>query len=203
VREVPWVDGVKTGHTNAAGDLLVAAASRRGVKMFSAVLGEPGEGARDADSLALLRYGLSRYRRLIPVRRGEALAHVPLTYRAGQTVDLVASRTVAEVVRRPRHATVHVTGAPAQLNGPIAQGTREGTAIVRVADRVVARVPLVTARAVAQATLSQRASHFVSRPLTIALAAVLAVCSLQLALMRRQVVRRRRRRRTRETTEVA
>ena len=203
VREVPWVDGVKTGHTYAAGDLLVAAASRHGVKLFSAVLGEPSEGARDADSLALLRYGLSRYRRVFPVRRGEVLARVPLTSRPGQSVGLVASRSVGQVVRRPRRATVHVTGVPTELNGPIARGTREATAVVRVAGHVVARVPLVTARPVAQATLSQRASHFMSRPLTIALVVVLLVGSLQLALMRRQAVRRKRRQRTRETTEIA
>jgi serine-type D-Ala-D-Ala carboxypeptidase (penicillin-binding protein 5/6) len=203
VRTVPWVDGVKTGHTNAAGDLLVAAASRDGVRMLSAVLGEPSESARDADSLALLRYGLARYRRLLPVRRGQVLAHVALAYRPGQAVDLAASRTVGKVVRRTRRATVRVTGVPTQINGPLARGAREGTAVVRVAGRVVARVPLLTTRAVTEASLSQRASHFVSRPLTIALAAVLAACSLQLALMRRQAVRRRRRRRQRETTEVA
>jgi D-alanyl-D-alanine carboxypeptidase (penicillin-binding protein 5/6) len=98
---------------------------------------------------------------------------------------------------------VRVSGVPAQLDGPLPAATREGTAIVRVAGRVVARVPLVTAGAVAAASLSQRASHFFSRPLTIALAVLLVACSLQLALMRRQAVRRRRRRQHPAKTEVA
>ena len=62
VRRVPVVNGVKTGHTNRAGYVLVGSATRDGVTVVSVVLGEPGERARDADSLALLRYGLDGYR---------------------------------------------------------------------------------------------------------------------------------------------
>ena len=65
-------DGVKTGHTQQAGYVLVGSATQHGVTVVSVVLGEPSLAARDADSLALLRYGLSRYRRVArgPGRRG-------------------------------------------------------------------------------------------------------------------------------------
>lgn len=55
-----YVLGVKTGHTNGAGYCLVGAARRRGETLISVVLGEPSEASRDADTLALLRYGLAR-----------------------------------------------------------------------------------------------------------------------------------------------
>ena len=58
----PWVVGVKTGSTAAAGECLVAAASLNGVHLISVVLGAPSAAARDADTLALLRYGLSLFR---------------------------------------------------------------------------------------------------------------------------------------------
>src|SRR3954471_5833675 len=48
VRDVPFVDGVKTGHTGQAGYVLVGAGERKGVRMLSVVLGEPSENARDA-----------------------------------------------------------------------------------------------------------------------------------------------------------
>ena len=63
VRDVDFVDGVKTGRTDDAGYVLVGSATQRGVTVVSAVLGEPSEAARDADTLALLRYGLDRFRR--------------------------------------------------------------------------------------------------------------------------------------------
>ena len=55
----PWVVGVKTGHTADAGYCLVGAARLDGVHLISVVLGAPSVAARDADTLALLRYGLS------------------------------------------------------------------------------------------------------------------------------------------------
>ena len=70
----PFVDGVKTGHTLDAGYVLVGAAHAHGASVISVVLGDPSEATRDADSLALLRYGLAQYKRVRPrgrrARRG-------------------------------------------------------------------------------------------------------------------------------------
>lgn len=56
------VDGVKTGHTRAAGYVLVGSATRGHVAVISVVLGTGSEQERDAGTLALLRYGLRRAR---------------------------------------------------------------------------------------------------------------------------------------------
>ena len=90
VQEYPWVNGVKTGHTNSAGYLLVGSATRNGITVVSVVMGEPSEAARDADSLTLLRYGLSSFTRQTGLRKGAVLARPKLAYR-DEHVDLVAS----------------------------------------------------------------------------------------------------------------
>ena len=74
MRSVRAVNGVKTGHTSTAGYVLVGSATRDGVTVVSAVLGEPSEAARDADSLTLLRYGLERYHRLAATVKGRTYA---------------------------------------------------------------------------------------------------------------------------------
>lgn len=56
------VDGVKTGHTKAAGYVLVGSATGRGRTVISVVLGTRSEDDRDAATLRLLRYGLRRDR---------------------------------------------------------------------------------------------------------------------------------------------
>jgi len=190
VRTVPYVNGVKTGHTNSAGYILVGSATRKGVTLISAVLGDPSEGARDADSLRLLRYGLSRYHRITPVRRRATFASTALKYR-DERVDLVAGRSATRVARRGERVTTHVTGAPAELEGPMAAGTRVGTILVRQRGRVVDRVALVTARDIAAPTLAQRVGSYLGRGSTRAVLALLALCSLYLALMWRRLARRR------------
>jgi D-alanyl-D-alanine carboxypeptidase (penicillin-binding protein 5/6) len=183
------VDGVKTGRTSQAGYVLVGSATRDGVTVLSAVLGEPSEQTRDADTLALLRYGLSRYRRATPVRRSTTLARADLKYRDRQ-VRLVAAGTVRPVVRRGQRPRVRVVGAPAELDGPLTAGARVGTVEVRVDGRVVGRTPLVTATAVEEAGLGTRLVSVLGQPTTLLLVVAALACTVLLVLLRRRVVRR-------------
>lgn len=57
----PAVDGVKTGHTEAAGYCLVASAKRESMRLTSVVMGAKSEKARAEASLALLNYGFRFY----------------------------------------------------------------------------------------------------------------------------------------------
>ena len=73
VAAYPWVNGVKTGYTTNAGNVLVGSAARGPrARVISVVMGEPTEAARDADTLTLLRWGLDRFSR---VRVVAARAH--------------------------------------------------------------------------------------------------------------------------------
>jgi D-alanyl-D-alanine carboxypeptidase (penicillin-binding protein 5/6) len=192
VRNVPEVNGVKTGHTNTAGYILVASASKNGVTVISVVLDEPSEAARDSDSLALIRYGLGRYHRVTPVKRNETFATVKLAHR-DQRVPLVASRSVERTARRGEKLGVRVLDVPDELDGPLPAGTRVGTIEVRWRGRTIATVPLVTDRAIGQASILQRGDDFLGRTVTVVILSAVALASLQLVLLRRRAVRRRRR----------
>jgi D-alanyl-D-alanine carboxypeptidase (penicillin-binding protein 5/6) len=209
VRRVAAVNGVKTGHTTRAGYVLVGSARRAGVTVVSVVLGDPSERARDADSLALLRYGLSSYEAATPLPEGRVLGRVALRYRGGESVSVVAGATVHRVLRRNTSTRVLVGGLPAEVDGPLPRGSRIGTATVRAGGKVLARVPVVTAKAVAEAGLGTRLGDLVSRSQTIIALALLLVCSLPLLMLRRRAMRRRqaldaehRRARRREETPV-
>jgi D-alanyl-D-alanine carboxypeptidase (penicillin-binding protein 5/6) len=201
VRRVAAVNGVKTGHTQQAGYVLVGSAGRGGVTVLSAVLGAPGEADRDADTLALLRYGLGRYTRSTPVRRGRRFATARLRDRGDERVDLVAARTVRRTIRRGEPARTRVVGAPRVLDGPLPAGVRAGTVEVRWRGRVVDRVPLVTRSAVPAAGLLDRADDVAGRTLLVLALAGVALASLHLTLLRRRA--RRRRAVQRGGTEVA
>lgn len=196
VQSVPWVNGVKTGHTRDAGYVLVGSASRRGVVLLSAVLGTSSESARNADTLALLRYGLARYRRVTPVAHGAALARPAIRFEDGERLSLRASRTFRLVTRRGERLAVAVD-APRQVEGPVAAGARLGTATVRFRGRVVARIPLRAGRAVPEPTVLQRIDEEIPLPLLGLLVALLVGGSLTLAGLARRAARRGARRRER------
>jgi D-alanyl-D-alanine carboxypeptidase (penicillin-binding protein 5/6) len=155
VRTWPFVDGVKTGHTSSAGYVLVGSASRRGAQVISVVLGTPSEAARDAESLELLDWGLDRFRRVRPVRRGRALAHAAVKHFGDRRVALEADRTITLTVRRGAKVTTRVD-APGELEGPLEANERVGTVVVLVNGRPAGRAPLVTGADVPEASFVRR-----------------------------------------------
>lgn len=183
VREVGWVDGVKTGRTAEAGYVLVGSTSRRGARLVSVVLGAPTEAARDADTLRLLRYGLAQYRRARPVRAGATLSTASVEYFGGREVRLVPVRPVSVTVRRGQRLRT-VVRAPEQVTGPVPAGARVGTVTVYREGRRVRSVPVVTAASVPEAGLLRKAWSLIWSPIP-----VLAALGIAVWL----IVRRRRR----------
>jgi D-alanyl-D-alanine carboxypeptidase (penicillin-binding protein 5/6) len=164
VRRYPFVDGVKTGHTLQAGYVLVGAAHGGGAKVVSVVLGAPSEAARDADSLALLRWGVAEFRRVKAVRAGKRYARASVRWHDDEKVDLVAARDVTLSVRRGDSVTRRVD-APDEVEGPLAKGSRVGAVRVVHDGKVVRTVPLVTASPVEGAGLLRRAASSLGGPL--------------------------------------
>jgi D-alanyl-D-alanine carboxypeptidase (penicillin-binding protein 5/6) len=196
VRRVPWVDGVKTGHTGRAGYVLVGSGARRGSRVISVVLGEPSEAARDRDTLALLRFGLGRFSRVVAVRAGRPLARVPVEGHDGRPVALEAERSLVLTVLRGRSPAVRVE-APASLRGPLPAGARVGTVRVLQRGRAERRLPLVTAAAVPEPPPAWGLLGGAAAPLTFlgSLAMVLATMLVGLRIRALRTGRRRRRRR--------
>jgi D-alanyl-D-alanine carboxypeptidase (penicillin-binding protein 5/6) len=146
VARVPWVNGVKTGYTPQAGDVLVASGTRKGVTLVSVVMGAPSEMARDDATLTLLRYGFSLYRPQTPVRKGQRLGTIRVP-NADARLGLLSARSVPVTLRRGQRVQVAVH-APRSVAAPIDRGDRIGTALVTLDDDPLARVALLASRGV-------------------------------------------------------
>ncbi|MDR7511486.1 MAG: D-alanyl-D-alanine carboxypeptidase family protein [Armatimonadota bacterium] len=135
----PGADGVKTGSTRAAGNTIVASATRDGWQLLAAVLRSDDHYG---DASRLLDFGFASFisRRL--AARGEPLAPLDAVVGAGHLVA-VPPADVHAVVRRGATLTARVALRP-DLRGPITPGTRVGTVeFVEDAALVVARSVLV------------------------------------------------------------
>ena len=184
-----YVDGVKTGHTQEAGYVLVGAARRSGASVISVVLGEPSVAKRDSDSIALLRWGLGQYHRVAVFKGRHAVASVRIHQHGGRA-RLVAGRGLTLTVRRG--VPVHVrTLAPAELKGPLPPGRAVGRAQVLVGDRVASSVPLVTAARVPGPSFARRFEG-VLRDVLITLVVLFVLLAGTLVALRVRVVRRQR-----------
>jgi D-alanyl-D-alanine carboxypeptidase (penicillin-binding protein 5/6) len=190
VRSVSWVNGVKTGHTRQAGYVLVGSARRHGVQVVSAVLGTQGYGPRDAQSLALLRTGLQAFQNVTAVRAGQhvtGVARVPIKYRPGAGLALVAGRKVRTIVPRGRRDTVVLQplDVPTEVVGPVQRGQKLGSFLVLRAGKRIATVPLVAAESIPAASFGQRTKAWFTRPLAVVLAFAVLGGTVLLARRRR------------------
>ncbi|MBV9818252.1 MAG: D-alanyl-D-alanine carboxypeptidase [Solirubrobacterales bacterium] len=193
-----WIDGVKTGHTAAAGYVLVAAGHRDGMRLISAVLGTDSEAARDADTLALLNYGFGAFAPVTPVRRGQLMARPAIADSSGKRAVVRAARGFHRIVARSASVQVRVE-VPRQLRGPLPGQAVVGAAVVLVGGRVLARVPLVLARALPAVSGLTVAVRLITRPVSIVVIGVLTAALLALA----GLARRRRREPQRGKLEAA
>ena len=151
----PWVTGVKTGHTFGALYVLVGSGARDGVSLISAVVGTWTDEERFDDSLALLEWGFSQYRRRLPIRRGQDLADPEIRY-SGGALPLRAERSLEVGLRRGQQLEMRVR-APDEVQGPIRRGAKLGQTVVLVDARKVGTVTLRASRAVPEASLFDRA----------------------------------------------
>jgi serine-type D-Ala-D-Ala carboxypeptidase (penicillin-binding protein 5/6) len=163
LERVPWIDGVKTGHTLGAGYVLVGSGSQNGTQLISAVLGAPSESARDADTLELLDYGFSLYHSVQPVDRGEELAAPELDYR-GEHLPLITERALRIDVREGQRVLTQVD-APDEISGAVEEGEKLGRVTVTVDGKRAATIPLVAAHAVDAATVVDRTLSSVQNPI--------------------------------------
>ena len=157
----PWVNGVKTGHTFGARYVLVGSGRRKGVELIAAVVGTETDEERFDDTLQLLEYGFSKYRKRVPIHAGQALADAvdPLHGRraaAARGADRGGRPAAWAAAERSR------CGRRDEVEGPIRRGARLGTAVVRVDGLRAASVPLLAGRAVPKASTLDRVRSFLA-----------------------------------------
>ena len=159
----PTVDGLKTGHTNAAGYCLVATAKRdfpnlQGRRLLSVVLGATSETARANESQKLLNWGYTAYEGVKLFDAGKPVA-TPKVWK-GKTGELKLGRTEPIVVAVPAGTAAQVKteiARPEPLIAPFLQGQAVATLKITQGGQPLAEVPLVALEPVEEAGFFGRA----------------------------------------------
>jgi serine-type D-Ala-D-Ala carboxypeptidase (penicillin-binding protein 5/6) len=146
---MPDADGIKTGHTNGAGYVLVAHAtsSTLGRDFYAVVMGEPDRATRAADSKALLEWAFSNYARPVVIPRGRSVVDLPVQGVPGATVALAPATPVSATVRVGKPVSMRVV-APGMAEAPVRRGQRVGRVEVVQDGAVVARSALLATQSV-------------------------------------------------------
>ena len=138
------VDGVKTGHTDAAGYCLVASAKRDGMRLISVVMGTESEKARIRESQSLLNYGFRFYETHRLYGAGDRLTRTRVWFGATEDVSLgLAGDLFVTIPRRQYERLDARTEIRPDLRAPLEKGEQVGEVIVELDGEPVTRQPLV------------------------------------------------------------
>ena len=168
----PSVDGLKTGHTDAAGYCLIATAKRdlAGLgasgapgttgsrRLLSVVLGAASENSRANESQKLLNWGYTAYEAVKLFDANQAVISPAVWKGKSSTVRL--GRTEAIVVAVPAGMAGKVKtqiARPDPLVAPFAKGQQLATLKVSSGEQPLVDIPLVALEAVEQAGILGRA----------------------------------------------
>ena len=159
----PTVDGLKTGHTNAAGYCLVATAKRDfpnvgSRRLMAIVLGTSSEIARANEAQKLLNWGYTAFEAVKLFDAGQAVA-TPAIWK-GKTSTVKIGRADALVVAVPTGSAAQIKtqlARPDPLVAPVTKGQTIGSLKVYRGEQLWVDMPLQALDAVEQAGVLGRA----------------------------------------------
>lgn len=151
------VDGIKTGHTEAAGYCLVASAVRDDMRLISVVMGTDGMNARAKASQALLNYGYRFYETHKLYNAGDLITQVKLWKADVDNLDLSINSDLYITVPRGQYDKLEpVVEVDKQIIAPVNQGEQKGTLNVMLGNETLASVPLLAMGAVTEGGIINR-----------------------------------------------
>jgi D-alanyl-D-alanine carboxypeptidase (penicillin-binding protein 5/6) len=142
------VDGVKTGHTEAAGFCLIASAKRGDRRLLSVVLGAASDAVRTQESLKLLNHGFQSYEAVRLYTKNQSVSNLRVWKGAASTVKAGFQKDFVISVPKGFSARLKTQLLSQQpLIAPVAAGQVIGTLKVLLDDKPYGDYPVVAVEA--------------------------------------------------------
>jgi serine-type D-Ala-D-Ala carboxypeptidase (penicillin-binding protein 5/6) len=154
----PYVDGVKTGHTEAAGWCLVASAKRGDRRLLAVVLGANSDGGRAAEAQKLLNWGFQTFDTVQLYQSGKPVS--TLRVWKGAQAEIKAGFLADRYLTLPKGKAGNLTltlEAQEPLVAPVARAQRVGVVKVALEGRPMVEFPLIALEDVPPANFFGRA----------------------------------------------
>jgi len=158
------VDGLKTGHTDAAGYCLIATALRGERRVLTVLVGADSEAARAEESLKLLNWSFQNFDTVQLYADGQPATQVKVWEGASDVAKLGPAQGVWVTVPRGKAQQVQAaTSRTEPLVAPLEQGQQVGTVSFTLDGNALRTEPLVVLEAVGRAGFWGRMTDTVLR----------------------------------------
>ena len=153
----PYADGIKTGHTSAAGFCLVSSAIKDGHRLISVVLGAPTDEARSNDSIQLLTYGFRFFDTHLLYQAGSTIQNAKVWFGDESTVPATVTDNLYVTTPTGQYKNIKMAiDLQQKLKAPIKMGQTIGQLTVMLNNNPIETQPLVADKAVEKAGMIHR-----------------------------------------------
>ncbi len=152
------VDGVKTGHTEAAGYCLVSSALRGDMRLISVVLGTGSDKARTQQSQSLLNYGFRFFETHRLYRANEVLKTARVWYGEQEQIAMGVGRDIFVTIPRGRYSDLDASmEIDSEISAPVMRGAQLGRVSIKLDDEIIVGEDIIATQTVAEGSLIVRA----------------------------------------------
>ncbi len=153
----PYVDGMKTGHTESAGFCLVASAKRDNRRLISVVLGTTSDNLRATESQKLLNYGFQYFETVRLYQKNQPVASIRTWKGTENKVNIGFRDDLFLTIPTGQLAQMKVTMETHQpLIAPVSVGQKIGIIKFTLNGKPYAEFPLVALESVSLANVFSR-----------------------------------------------
>ncbi len=158
------VDGVKTGHTNAAGYCLVSSATKNDMRLISVVLGTKSKNARKVEGKKLLSYGFRFFETIKPLTAGKELHQQKIWMGDKDILSLGISNDIYLTIPRGQAKNLKANYVVEKnIEAPIAKNQEIGKITFTLGKDKVAEFPLVALEEINETGFFGQMSDGISR----------------------------------------
>ena len=155
------VDGVKTGHTSAAGYCLIASALRDNMRLISVVMGADSDDSRMRESQKLLSYGFRYFETQQLYAANVPLKTAEVWYGESESLDVGVGDPVVITIPRGHYDDVEAELKIARIiEAPISIGDEFGELRLSLGDELVYSAPLIALQGIDEAGIFARIGDF-------------------------------------------
>ena len=156
------VDGMKTGHTSAAGYSLVSSATKDGMRLISVVMGTRSDDSRKIESKKLLNWGFRFFETITPYKANDQLASERIWM--GTQANIRLGVPVDTPLTLPRNQSQNLKAdfvINSELRAPIQKGDKVGQVNYTLGDEAIATYDLIALETVEEGGIFSRIIDYI------------------------------------------
>lgn len=157
-----FADGLKTGHTDAAGYCLASSATKDNMRLVSVVMGSDSDNKRIEDSISLLSYGFRFYETHQLFKPGTSITQARVWMGKAKTAGMGAAQPVLITIPRGTYSQLKLNAEMKHpLKAPLQKGQQYGDLNITLNGEPLNKIPLIALEEIPRGGFWSRASGYV------------------------------------------